>query len=66
MTCEEEILSLGCDKVKVFVVSVKPWLQQFYKSKGYVETGVTEDWPSQAKHLLKKECYFVEFIKKLA
>jgi len=52
----------GCNKVQIDVVSVKPWLQQWYRDKGYTETGKTSEFPL---HLLKIPCHFIEMEKRL-
>jgi GNAT superfamily N-acetyltransferase len=47
----------GCAAVEAFVVSVKPWLAEWYSKNGFVKIG-EEPWPAEIKHQLILPCHF--------
>jgi GNAT superfamily N-acetyltransferase len=47
----------GAIAAEVFIVSVKPWLLQFYLSNGFTVVGA-ERWPEFLDWQLRMDCYF--------
>lgn len=47
----------NCDAAECFVVSVKPWLQDWYKRNGFILVGA-EPWPEVMLHQLVLPCFF--------
>ena len=52
----------GAVAIEAFVVSVKPWLFDFYEKHGFKLVGA-EDWPPFLEWQLKKDCYFKQIRK---
>jgi ribosomal protein S18 acetylase RimI-like enzyme len=49
--------TFNCEAAECFVVSVKPWLQDWYKRNGFVIVGA-EPWPEVMLHQLVLPCFF--------
>ena len=52
----------GAVALEAFVVSVKPWLFDFYEKHGFKLVGA-EEWPPFLEWQLKKDCYFKQVRK---
>ena len=56
---ETSRLTYRCAAAEVFIVSVKPWLVEFYRRNGFDMVGA-EPWPAFLEHQLLRDCHFVQ------
>lgn len=61
---ESHARAQGVQTLEAFVVSVKPWLLNFYEKNGFERVGA-EDWPRFLEWQLKIDCHFVQMRKRL-
>lgn len=52
---EERAQDLGCKKIKMTVITVRDELIAYYKRKGFVDTGLREDFPSDPAFGIPKQ-----------
>lgn len=57
-------ITYQCKYLEALVVSVKPWLQEWYRKNGFNRIG-QEPWPKEIEYQLLQPCHFEIFQKRV-